>query len=112
MCRKLTCLVSFMLMLGVSGGITKADITSDLISYWKLDDGSGTTARDSAGVNDGTLKGALIDRWTQWSIPLVEFSNQGADLIRVKTITIGFGDKNSTQFGGTGSMYFDDIRLN
>jgi len=57
MCRKLTCLVSFVLLLGASVDITNADIKSDLISYWKLDDGSGTTATDSAGANDGTLQG-------------------------------------------------------
>ena len=28
---------------------------SDLVSYWKLDDGSGATASDSIGGNDGTL---------------------------------------------------------
>jgi len=57
MCRTLTCLVSFILLLSVSVNITNADITSDLISHWKMDEGSGTTAKDSAGVNDGTLKG-------------------------------------------------------
>ena len=65
MCRKLTRLVSVILMLGVSVGITNADIQSDLISHWKMDDGSGTTAEDSAGVNDGTLKGdaTWADGW-------------------------------------------------
>ncbi len=57
MCRTLACRVSFILLLSVSVGITHADITSDLIAHWKLDDGGGTTATDSAGVNDGTLMG-------------------------------------------------------
>ena len=72
MYRKATCLVSILLMLGVSVGITNADIQSDLISHWKMDDGSGTTATDSAGVNDGTLKGdaTWIAGWTGGAVLL------------------------------------------
>ena len=65
----------------------------------------------SAAVNHENADAALTDRWTQWSIPLAEFGNQGVDLARVKTMTIGFGDKNNPQPGGIGSMFFDDIRL-
>jgi hypothetical protein len=32
-------------------------------------------------------------------------------LTNVNTITIGFGTKGSPAAGGTGKMYFDDIRL-
>ena len=56
MCRKLTYLISFVLLLGVSVDIANADIESDLVSYRRFDDGSGTIAKDSAGINDGTLK--------------------------------------------------------
>jgi hypothetical protein len=65
---------------------------------------TGTVTHDDANA-------AQIDRWAQWSLSLTEFSNQGVDLTRVKTITIGFGDKDNPQLGGTGTMYFDDIRL-
>jgi len=71
MYRRLTCLISFVLLLGISVNITNADIKSDLVSYWKLDDGSGTTARDSVGSNDGTLKGDA--KWAEgWVIGAVE----------------------------------------
>jgi hypothetical protein len=71
MYRRLTCLISFVLLLGISVSIANADIKSDLVSYWKLDDGSGTTARDSAGSNDGTLKGDA--KWAEgWVIGAVE----------------------------------------
>jgi hypothetical protein len=51
MCRKLFCLVSFVLSLSVAG-ITRAD----LVGYWTLDEGSGATIHDSSGNgNDGTL---------------------------------------------------------
>ena len=33
----------------------RADLQTGLVSHWKLDDCSGTTATDSAGSNDGTL---------------------------------------------------------
>jgi len=47
--------------------------------------------------------------WTEWVIDLQAFS--GVDLTNVNTITIGFGTKNSPAAGGSGQMYFDDIRL-
>ena len=36
---------------------TAPDITTDLVGHWKMDDGSGTIALDSAGSNHGTLVG-------------------------------------------------------
>jgi hypothetical protein len=47
--------------------------------------------------------------WNRWVIDLQEFA--GANLTNVNTITIGIGTKNSPAAGGTGQMYFDDIRL-
>jgi len=71
MFRKPTCLVSLLLLLGMHAHSANADITSDLVSYWKLDDGSGTTAKDSFGSNDGTLMGDA--RWAEgWVIGAVE----------------------------------------
>jgi hypothetical protein len=31
------------------------DLTTGLVTHWKFDEGSGTTASDSAGINHGTL---------------------------------------------------------
>jgi parallel beta-helix repeat protein len=41
-------------------------VTDSLVSYWKFDDSSGTTATDSADANDGTLKlgESSISGWT------------------------------------------------
>jgi len=47
--------------------------------------------------------------WTEWVIDLTEFA--GVDLTNVNTITLGFGTKNAPAAGGSGQMYFDDIRL-
>jgi hypothetical protein len=49
--------------------------------------------------------------WNEWVIELTRFAEQGVDLTNVNSITIGFGTKNSPAAGGTGAMYFDDIRL-
>ena len=49
--------------------------------------------------------------WTEWSIDLQSFADQGADLRNVDTVTIGFGMKNAPTAGGQGMVYFDDIRL-
>jgi len=33
------------------------------------------------------------------------------NLANINTISIGFGDKNNLQAGGSGLVFFDDIRL-
>ncbi len=47
--------------------------------------------------------------WNEWIIDLTGFT--GVNLTSVNTITIGIGTKGSPAAGGTGKMYFDDIRL-
>jgi hypothetical protein len=55
---------------------------------------------------------AQIDTWTEWVIPLQTFADQGINLSDVDGIAIGIGTKgNMTTPGGSGKMYFDDIRL-
>ncbi len=60
--------------------------------------------------NDTTL--TQKTGWTPWVIPLQDFAGMGVNLSNVTSITIGFGTRgNTTVVGGTGQMYFDDIRL-
>jgi hypothetical protein len=55
---------------------------------------------------------ALIDTWTEWVIPLQAFEDKGIVLTDVDSIAIGLGIQgNITIPGGSGKMYFDDIRL-
>jgi hypothetical protein len=55
MCRKLVFLISFVFILGLF--LTTA-AQAELMGWWKLDEGSGTTAFDSSGNGrDGTLNG-------------------------------------------------------
>ncbi|MHC4371369.1 MAG: hypothetical protein ACYSW8_27465, partial [Planctomycetota bacterium] len=50
-----------------------------------------------------------IEGWTEWLMDLATF---GVDLTTVNTITVGIGTKNApAPDGGTGTLYFDDIRL-
>jgi len=65
----------------------------------------------SAVVNHDNLNAAQIVKWTEWVIPLQGFADQGVNLANVNTIGIGFGDRNNPVAGGSGKMYFDDIRL-
>ena len=52
-----------------------------------------------------------IDAWTEWNIPTQILADQGVNLTDVDNISIGFGDRNNPQVGGSGTVYIDDIRL-
>jgi len=61
----------------------------------------------NAVVNNDNPDAATIDNWTRWNIDLQKFADQGVNLANVNSITLGL----SSVTGGTGMMYFDDIRL-
>jgi len=65
----------------------------------------------SAVVNHDNADAAQITTWTQWDIDLQAFSDQGVNLANVNTIALGLGNKQNPLAGGSGTMYFDDIRL-
>jgi len=78
--------------------------------YVAISNSAGTS---SALVVHDDPAAATINTWTQWVIPLQAFADQGFDLTNVDRIAIGLGTKgNMTIPGGSGKMYFDDIRLN
>jgi hypothetical protein len=66
---------------------------------------------DSAVVSHDNPNAAQIDEWTQWNIDLQAFADQGVNLANVNTIALGLGNRKNPQAGGSGTMYFDDIRL-
>jgi len=66
---------------------------------------------DSAVVNHNNPDAATKISWTQWNIDLQAFVDQGVNLANVTSITLGLGNKNNPVAGGSGMMYFDDIRL-
>ena len=65
----------------------------------------------NAVVNHDNPDAAQITTWTRWNIDLQAFADQGVNLANVNTIALGLGNKNNPQAGGSGTMYFDDIRL-
>jgi hypothetical protein len=65
------------------------------------------TLNGSARVDNDNPDAATITRWTAWNIDLQKFADQGVNLANVNSITLGL----SSVTGGTGMMYFDDIRL-
>ena len=72
---------------------------------------SNSTGNPAIVVNDDPAA-AQIDTWTEWVIPLSAFADQGINLTNVNSIAIGLGTRgNMTVPGGSGKMFFDDIRL-
>jgi hypothetical protein len=66
---------------------------------------------DSAVVTNENPDAAQVNKWTEWNIDLQKFADQGVDLADVNSITLGLGDRSNPIAGGSGKMYFDDIRL-
>jgi hypothetical protein len=65
----------------------------------------------NAIVTNNNPDAAQVTTWTEWTIDLQAFADQGVDLANVDTIALGLGNKDNPQAGGSGTMYFDDIRL-
>jgi len=65
----------------------------------------------SAVVSYDNPDAAQISTWTQWTIDLQGFADQGVNLVNVNTIAIGLGNKKNPVAGGSGTIYIDDIRL-
>jgi hypothetical protein len=65
----------------------------------------------SAVVNHDNPNAAQINKWTQWNIDLQDFADKSVNLANVNTIALGLGNRNNPLAGGSGTMYFDDIRL-
>jgi hypothetical protein len=72
---------------------------------------SNSTGASAVVVNEDA-NAAQIDTWTEWVIPLQAFADQGINLTNVDRIAIGLGTRGNTTIpGGSGKIYFDDIRL-
>jgi hypothetical protein len=70
------------------------------------------SAGQPAVVVHSDTNAATITTWTEWVIPLQSFADKGINLKNVDRLAIGLGTRsNMTTAGGSGKMYFDDIRL-
>ncbi|MFH1883808.1 MAG: hypothetical protein ABIL62_14015, partial [Planctomycetota bacterium] len=68
----------------------------------------------NAIVTNDNPNAAQVEEWTEWTIDLSApggFADQGVNLANVNTIALGLGNRNNPAAGGSGTMYFDDIRL-
>jgi hypothetical protein len=67
---------------------------------------------DTAVVYHDDPNAALTDQWTEWTVALQDFADQGVDLTDIESIGIGVGTKgDTTTAGGSGTLYSDDVRL-
>jgi hypothetical protein len=79
--------------------------------YVAVSNPDGIGSNPAIVVNDDPAA-AQINTWTEWVIPLSAFADQGIDLTNVDRIALGLGTRgNTTVAGGSGKMFFDDIRL-
>jgi WD40 repeat protein len=94
---------------------TENDVTTLTIWFRGISDNAAETLyvalNGSAVVNHDNPNAAQIEIWTEWKIDLQVFADQGINLSNVNTIGLGFGDRDNPQPGGSGLMFFDDIRL-
>jgi hypothetical protein len=65
------------------------------------------TLNGNARIDHDDPDAATKTVWTQWNISLQAFADQGVNLANVNSITLGL----SSVTGGSGKMYYDDIRL-
>ncbi|NQT03160.1 MAG: hypothetical protein HQ580_14120, partial [Planctomycetes bacterium] len=86
----------------------------DTLAIWYIGDAANAAEtmyvvlNGTAGVDNPNPNAAQVEDWTEWRISLQEF---GINLTNVNTVTIGFGNRNNLTAGGTGSVFFDDVRL-
>jgi len=107
-------------MLGSMGNLATKNI--GVFSLWF----HGNPANDAepmyVGASDGTGRSAVlyhhdpdaarIGEWTQWRIDLQQLAAQAVNPANIESIAIGFGAKGGVILpGGSGKVYFDDIRL-
>ncbi|UCG48848.1 MAG: PEP-CTERM sorting domain-containing protein [Phycisphaerales bacterium] len=60
---------------------------------------------------DGPEQDLAVESWQRWTISLQQFAAQGVSLSAVDEIAIGIGTYRSTEPGGKGLVFFDDISL-
>jgi len=76
--------------------------------YVKVNDSKSVYDGDSTDIKPTDIKHIERGLWKQWNIDLASL---GVDLQNVTKLAIGFGDEMNLTAGGSGIVYFDDIRL-
>jgi hypothetical protein len=79
--------------------------------YVALQDGLGHIAIAEYGDLGESMSDIAVPDWHQWDIPMTAFSDDGVTTTNVAKVRIGFGDRDTPVSGGSGIVFFDDIRL-
>ncbi len=88
--------------------------TSNDRMWVQLEDTSSSTGTklygDGGGEDPNDVK---LPQWTEWNIDLGDANFSGVSLANIDKIHIGFGGVpiGQSKAGGTGTLYFEDIRL-
>jgi len=88
-----------------------------VLSIWYQGDASNANEpmyvvlNGTAAVTNNNPNAVQLDVWTEWTIDLQAFADQGVNLANVTSITLGFGNRANPTAGGSGMVFFDDIRL-
>jgi len=110
--------------------IASSDLTvggaKSLQLFFYGDPGNSATVNDKmyVALDDGTnpigvsiypdINDINKAEWQEWNILLEDFNSQNVDLTSISKVHIGFGHQDRTgqsADGGTGRVYFDDIRV-
>ena len=79
--------------------------------YAAVGDSLGNEAVVKYGDYGQDMNDIKNETWQQWNIKLQDFNDASVNLADVNNICIGFGDRDNPVAGGSGTVYFDDIRL-
>ncbi|MHC4646266.1 MAG: LamG domain-containing protein [Planctomycetota bacterium] len=79
--------------------------------YVALEDGSSNIAIAKYGDLGEDMNDVREPQWHEWNIAMSSFSDAGATITDIAKVRIGFGDRENPVIGGSGEVFFDDIRL-
>jgi len=93
-------------------GKTGNDASDTEQMYVGLEDSDGNYAEARYGdAEDEDMNDITVEEWQRWEILLSRFAAvNDVNLAKLEKLFIGFGKRGSTTAGGTGTVYFDDIR--
>jgi hypothetical protein len=78
--------------------------------YCGIEDAGSNYADVQYGDQQGEdMSDLQVAEWQEWNIAISDFT--GTTPSDVRSLFIGFGERGSSTAGGSGTMYFDDIRI-
>ncbi|MHC4646587.1 MAG: LamG domain-containing protein, partial [Planctomycetota bacterium] len=79
--------------------------------YAALEDGSSNIYVSNYGALGEDMNDIREAEWHQWDMALSDFEDNAVVLTDVSKVRIGFGDRDNPVVGGSGIVFFDDVRL-